>query len=91
MAIEANETLIRGGSQSVEGRMVPDASLVRIRVLIDTRLEKSGALAAEGRCSIRMVQTGVFGSFSIPRVKFWAEGQNQFVASTASSQNRNTD
>jgi Immunity protein 27 len=43
MGIELNETLIRGGWQSVEGRMVPDATLVRIRALVDTQLEKIGS------------------------------------------------
>ena len=40
VAIERNETLIRGGCQRVDGRMAPDASLLRIHTLIDTELEK---------------------------------------------------
>ncbi|MGA9462578.1 MAG: Imm27 family immunity protein [Terracidiphilus sp.] len=43
MAIEPNETLISGDWLSVDGRMVPDDSQLRIRRLVETELEKIGS------------------------------------------------
>lgn len=40
MAIEPNETLIYGGWKLVEGRMLADDSLLRIRTLVETELER---------------------------------------------------
>lgn len=43
MPIEPHETLIRGEWQLVEGRTVANATVSRIRALIDTELEKIGS------------------------------------------------
>lgn len=43
MPIDPHETLIRGEWQVVEGRMVADSAVSRIRALIDTELEKIGS------------------------------------------------
>lgn len=47
VAIEPDETLICGGWKLVEGRMVPDDSLIRIRTLVETELDKIGS-ASDG-------------------------------------------
>jgi hypothetical protein len=42
VAIEPHETLICGGLKLVEGHIVPDESLLRIRTLVETELERIG-------------------------------------------------
>ncbi len=76
MAIGPNETLICGAWKLVEGRMLPDDSLLRIRTLVETELERIGSTS---------------GNFSIRMAGCMVEDESLFVSSTPFKRHRNTD
>jgi hypothetical protein len=72
--IEPHETLIRGEFQIVKGRMVADPSVLRIRALIDTELEKIGSASGGWEALYRDRRDGRFWEHFYPNSEMQGGG-----------------
>ena len=83
MPIDPHETSIRGEWQFVDGRMVADPSLLRIRALIDTELEKIGNTSGGWETLYRDRRDGRFWELFYPQGEMQGGGPEslQFIDS----------
>ncbi len=80
MTINPDETVIQGGWEFVEGRMVPDAALRRIQQFVQNRLQKIVDTSDGWETLFRDPLHGDFGNVFIPKAKCTAEARNRFAA-----------